>query len=109
MWALFAEGRDEARAIPIPRSMRRRQDTPHTYPRRACRDGPGPIARDAGRWSSSSQRRQWRCKEGRRGGATKPPTPRLAAVEAAEQAPARHEAADAAAGRGGGGGASPRT
>jgi hypothetical protein len=40
------------------------------------------------------------------GGATKPPTPRLAAVEAAEQAPERHEAADTAAGRGGDGGAS---
>jgi hypothetical protein len=40
------------------------------------------------------------------GGATKPLTPRLDAVEAAEQAPARHEAADTAAGRGGGGGGS---
>jgi hypothetical protein len=43
------------------------------------------------------------------GGATKPPTPRLAAVEAVEQAPARHEVGDTAAGRGGSGGASPRT
>jgi hypothetical protein len=50
-----------------------------------------------------------RREEASTGDATKPPTPRLATVEAAEQAPARHEAADAVAGRGGGGGASPRT
>jgi hypothetical protein len=42
-------------------------------------------------------------------GATESPTPRLAVVEAAEQAPARHEAADTAAGRGGDDGASPIT
>jgi hypothetical protein len=42
-------------------------------------------------------------------GATEPPTPRLAVVEAAEQAPAHHEAVDTAAGRGGDDGASPIT
>jgi hypothetical protein len=43
------------------------------------------------------------------GGATKPSTPRLAAVEAAEQAPVHQEAADTVVGRTGGGGASPKT
>jgi hypothetical protein len=64
------------------------------------------------RWKNSGEEEELqrgRREESSTDGATKPPTSRLAMVEVAEQALARHEAADATAGRGGGGGASPRT
>jgi hypothetical protein len=99
--------KEGGRGNPIPRSMRGFLVAPHTPPRHACQSGPGPLSRS--RWKKREEEHRQRGRREGLAGAMKPPTPRLATMEAAEQAPARHEVGDTMAGRGGGGGASPRS
>jgi hypothetical protein len=86
----------------MPCSMRDFLPAPHTR-----LGGPSLLAREVLSGSSSSP--DHRPLTEMDGDATKPLTPWLATVDAAEQAPVRHKVGDTAAGRGGGGGASPRT